>query len=189
MSNFYRANRITRVFSCYLLKIVLCLSTVYALFASMYSTYQESRDPNQPFKWILPFNITMPYDTQWPFGYLVGFFHQVVSILSTAVHLFVVDVIYVGGIIFAMAYVNDLKEYYMYLDEEFLRSHNSRKLRLHLIEAIRKHLQYNEWFEHFSKITSGFIFYEIVGCALSTSTSIVLFLVSVRKKTQTNVAT
>lgn len=133
----------------------------------------------RPNLWTMPFELDMPFDVETPLGYVIGIIMQIVIAYSLSLHMLVALIIYFGGCLFAMSYVNDLRDFYRYLDEKYVRSNNKRVLRQNLIMAVRKQLTFMEWFEHFAQISSGFIFFEIVGGAISTAANIFLFLVSI----------
>lgn len=173
------ANQISEQLSKLVLVVLLIFTALLGMSPVIYAAYLHLSGSDRPILWTMPYDITMPFDIGTPVGYLTGMGMQFFFLFCNCLHIVVADITYFGGCLFAMSYINDLRDFYRLLDEEYVRSNNKRVLRQNLIKAVRMQLIFGEWFKHFAQISSGFIFFEIGGNALTTSAAIFLFLVSI----------
>lgn len=179
MSHFFWAHRLSELMSKWLAVSLVIIITLFAIYPGMCAAYFHLSGSSRPSMWIMSFDVDMPFDIGTPLGYLMGVGIQFSFTFCNSMHTLVGLIMFFGGCLFAMSYVNDLQDFYRHLDEEYVISHNNRVLRERLIRAVRQHLTFMEWFKHFAQISSGFLFFEIGSCAISTSASIFLFLVSI----------
>lgn len=176
MANFEWAQRRSDQLSKWLSICMAVLATLFAIAPVAWAVGLRASGSGRPIR--LALDVTMPFDIGTPLGYLLGVCWQFAFVISGGLHNLTGELVFVGGCLFAMAHVHDLRDFYRHLDAEYARTADQRRLRRHLIEAVRRHLTFVRWFGHLVHIGSGFIFFEIGACALTASASIFLFQVS-----------
>lgn len=85
---------------------------------------------------------SLPFDMQTAGGYAVGFVIHIVFITYNMTVCMAVDGLFIGACIFAEAYLDDLIEHIVDMDESYGRTGNRSVLRVKLVKAVQRHVEF-----------------------------------------------
>lgn len=103
----------------------------------------------------LGYDVITPFSLSTVHGYLMGLAFEFLCTSYMGVLMLGSDALFIGGCLFAMAYLGDLNDSIGALDAEFCRTGDCNALRKNLLKAVQKQLHFYQSVDLYTYLSSS----------------------------------